>query len=167
MDKLNDLLIVYEAALLKECWKYYKNREDVLDLFQDASVKMARNFHTFDDTKKFLPWARIVIKSAHGDQLRAKEKEFKDISVYNRQHLDSLASVEPEIGESVEILLNLVDKETANLLQSVYVDGVSITSLAKIEGISHQAMSKRVAKARKRFKEVYDEFFESHHRANY
>jgi RNA polymerase sigma-70 factor (ECF subfamily) len=157
MDKLESLLHIYQNALLKECWKFYKQRSDVWDLLQDASIKMAKSFHTFDQSKNFLPWARRVILTTHEDHKRAKDKEFGEYDLCYRQNLEKYAIIEPEVEESATQLLKQLPPEEAALLEAVFIDGIAQTSMAKILGVSQQAISKRVAKAKENLKEILNE----------
>lgn len=159
MTSFEDLLVTHRSALLRECWKYYRQKFDVWDLFQQSCVKMLNGFHTFDQECDFLPWARRVILTTHQDQKRAKEREFSGINVLNFENMDELNSESPQIGEQVSYLLQFLTEEEAELIVNYYVNENSQTTLAKLYGISQPAVRKRIQVVTEKFKKLYREHF--------
>lgn len=159
MENLNDLLNTYRDALLKECWKYHKQKSDVWDLFQDSSIRMARYFRRFDEEKAFMPWARIIIKRCYIDNIRANELEANSLNTVSTGYIDQYISIPENVSESAEHILKYMDKEEADLIQAVYLDGRSQQEIAMEMEISQQAVSKKLKQAKIKFKETYHEYF--------
>jgi RNA polymerase sigma factor (sigma-70 family) len=159
MESLESLLVIYEDALLKECWKYCKQQADVWNLYQEAALKMVDGYAGFDETRPFLPWARRIIQRTFLNMKRAEEAEKQYFDVAFRGNLDYFAFEKPHMQDSILELLPLMEPMDAKLLTAVYINGVSQAVIADFFNISQQAVSKRIQKASDRLKELYYEHF--------
>lgn len=166
MEDLEKLFVIYEAALLKECWKYYKQQADVWDLYQDSAIKMSAGFDNFDGARNFMPWARKIIRRTFIDRKRAEDVEFKGIDVVNRANLEPYIHIDADVQEKITELLVHLPKEEAELLVAVYVNGITQEQIANYFNVTQQAVSKRLKKACKSLREVYDEYFGYNNRSN-
>lgn len=157
---LESFIDKHHLELLSECWKFYKNKHDVWDLYQDASIKMYNSFHTYNQEKGFLPWARRIILTTYVDQARAKERELAGSDVCHINDFNSYGEEGTGMEESAAALLKHIPEDEAQLLESIYVDGLSQASIAKIEGVNKSTIHRRLQKAKQSIREAYYEFFE-------
>lgn len=159
MDQLGEFLEQHQSELLGACRKFYRHDADTWDLLQDSCMKMFDKFHTYDSKLSFMPWARKLILRVFLDQKRALDQEFKGAELISGDILDRQPSHDREVGESIEILLNLLPEGDRAILTRAYLDEEKQSSISACMGISQPALSKRLKKATQRLRIIHDEYF--------
>jgi RNA polymerase sigma-70 factor (ECF subfamily) len=86
-EALEVLVARYLKLVYNFAYRYVRNSDDAEDITQDVFVKIWRNLHKFDQTKKFKPWLYQIIKNTALDLL--KKKSAIPFSNFDREEGDN------------------------------------------------------------------------------
>ncbi len=107
---LNLLILRYLSPLYNFIFKYLHLTDESEDTTQEAFVKIWKNLHKFDHTKKFKTWAFTIAKNTALDHLKKKGLvAFSDLNINPEMNFeDSLVSHSP-LPE--EIMMGIEDMQ--------------------------------------------------------
>jgi RNA polymerase sigma-70 factor (ECF subfamily) len=76
----NDIYKVIEPVIKVACNKFYRNKNDVEDAFQNISIKIFDSLHKYDKVKcgKFEAWVWAISKNTCIDYLRKEKIKYLD-----------------------------------------------------------------------------------------
>jgi len=132
------------------------------DIFQKVSLTIWRRYNDFDNSTEFMSWACTIAKYEISNYHRTlnrcpvcfNSEIFDDASKFCKA--DSEATVY-EIYEKLYNALKSLDKESRDLLISVYVDNEEAKDLAKKAGKSPQTYYNKLNLAKKKLKVILNE----------
>jgi RNA polymerase sigma-70 factor (ECF subfamily) len=155
----------YEAALLRRARTILKSPEDAEEVVQDAFTKMylyADKYHA-QEGATFSSWAYTILNRVAYTKYRAKGVERGKRVELLPEHYESLADTRAEFLEDLSIrneviaALSKLPEKAANILRLQFIEGKSQEEIAKSEQLSIPAVKTRVHRAKKLFKQAYDE----------
>lgn len=108
--------------------RYLPNRNDSVEVVNDAFIKVFRSIGQFENEKSFKPWLRRIIVNTAIDRRR------KDISLLNQIDLDH-AEQESELPCAIE---NLNAADILRLMNALPEIQKVVFNMYEIDGYSHE-----------------------------
>jgi RNA polymerase sigma-70 factor (ECF subfamily) len=138
-------------------------REDVADIVQETFLAAARSARTFDPARGSL-WAWLSGIARRQAALHFRRKQTRpeaggevDSHNFARANGDPLDLVGlAETAQAVRAVLGGLPADYETLLVGKYIDGLSLDELAASEELSVEAVSSKLARARRAFREAYE-----------
>ena len=155
----------YEAALLRRARKILFSPEDAEEAVQDAFTKMylyADKYHA-QEGASFSSWAYTILNRVAYTKYVARRKEGGQRAELDPEHYESLPDVRAEFIEDLSIRNEVISAlaklpETASkILRLQFIEGKTQEEIAEAENLSIPAVKTRVHRAKKLFKQAYDE----------
>ena len=155
----------YEAALLRRARTILKSPEDAEEAVQDAFTKMylyANKYHA-QEGASFSSWAYTILNRVAYTKYVARRKEWGKTVELEPEHYESLPDARAEFLEDLSIrnevitALAKLPETAAKLLRLQFIEGKTQEEIAQSEDLSIPAVKTRVHRAKKLFKQAYDE----------
>jgi len=155
----------YEAPLLRRARTILKSPEDAEEAVQDAFTKMylyADKYHQ-QEGASFSSWAYTILNRVAYTKYRAKSIERGKRAELTPEHYESLPDARAEFLEDLSVrnevitALAKLPEAAAKVLKLQFIEGKSQEEIAKAEKLSIPAVKTRVHRAKKLFKQAYDE----------
>lgn len=112
--------------------RYCINRDDALEVVNDAFIKIFDKFHLFDPERSFKPWLRQIVVNQSIDRKR------KWLKIENEQSIDEVA--EPVWGDADAISL-LGYKDILAMLNRLPELQSMVFNMYEIDGYSHDEIA--------------------------
>lgn len=164
-DLFTILVHRYEAALLRRARKILLSPEDAEEAVQDAFTKMylyADKYH-IQEGATFSSWAYMILNRVAYTKYVARRKEGNQRAELEPEHYESMPDARAEFLEDLSIRNEVITAlaklpETASkILRMQFIEGKTQEEIAKSEDLSIPAVKTRVHRAKKLFKQAYDE----------
>ncbi|WP_455497509.1 RNA polymerase sigma factor [Coprobacter sp.] len=160
---LDNELQKYQPSLFKYAVSLTHDRDNALDIIQDANYLILKNRDKFESQQYSLKVSFTIIKNRFISLLRAENI-----------HRDKVIYLEPEeqydienedyisIYHDYDYILNIINRfdKQSNILIGLLIQGKSYKEISKILGIKEGTVKSRIHNIRKRLKELLPEFFE-------
>lgn len=155
----------YEAALLRRARKVLGSPEDAEEAVQDAFTKMylyADKYHP-QEGATFSSWAYTILNRVAYTKYKTKSIERGKRAELLPEHYESLPDARAEFLEDLSVrneviaALAKLPETAAKLLRLQFIEGKTQEEIAASEKLSIPAVKTRVHRAKKQFKQVYDE----------
>lgn len=155
----------YEAPLLRRARKILFSQEDAEEAVQDAFTKMylyADKYHA-QEGASFSSWAYTILNRVAYTKYVSRRKESGQTAVLEPEHYESLPDVRAEFIEDLSIrneviaALSKLPETAAKILRLQFIEGKTQEEIAESENLSIPAVKTRVHRAKKLFKQAYDE----------
>lgn len=155
----------YEAALLRRARTILKSPEDAEEAVQDAFTKMylyADKYHV-QEGASFSSWAYMILNRVAYTKYRTKSIERGKRAELLPEHYESLPDSRAEFLEDLSIrneviaALAKLPETAAKILRLQFIEGKSQEEIAATEQLSIPAVKTRIHRAKKLFKQAYDE----------
>lgn len=155
----------YESALLRRARSILKSPEDAEEVVQDAFTKMYlyADKYQAQEGASFSSWMYTILNRVAYTKYALRRKEWGKKVELEPEHYESLPDDRSEFLEDLSIrdeVINALAKlpETASrLLRLQFIEGKTQEEIAEAEQLSVPAVKTRIHRAKKLFKEVYDE----------
>ena len=112
--------------------RYSLNRDDALEVVNDAFIKIFNSINNFDSGKPFKAWLRTILVNTAIDRRR------KDLKFQLHVEIDSVQAP----GTSPQIIETLNARDILNLLSELPQLQAAIFNLYEIDGYSHDEIAK-------------------------
>jgi RNA polymerase sigma-70 factor (ECF subfamily) len=137
------------------------NRQDAEDVVQESFVKAYRNLHSFRSDSKFLTWLyRIVYNTAVTHSKSKMWVSHLETDMENASHLSEndlgISIEEIDRKETITEAMAKMPKGDALLLTLYYMEDNPVKEIAKITGLNESNVKVKLHRARKLFKEMYN-----------
>jgi len=142
------------------------DKEEALDVAQEAFVRVFRSIDRFDTSRKFTTWLYRIVSNLCIDALRKIPKQ-RAISLESigdtipRGEIPSEALERTELGRQIEQILAVLPSKYRLMIVLRDLEGHSCKEIARIVGCSHANVRWRLHKARKLFQEYWERRFET------
>ena len=155
----------YEAPLLRRARTILKSPEDAEEAVQDAFTKMylyADKYHA-QEGATFSSWAYTILNRVAYTKYRAKSAEWGKRAELEPEHYESLPDAKAEFLEDLSVrdevitALAKLPETAAKILRLQFIEGKTQEEIAKTEQLSIPAVKTRIHRAKKLFKQAYDE----------
>ncbi len=109
MKSQEALYRAYYAYSMSICLRYAVNRDEAVDIMNDAFIKVFQNIKTYDKTKPFKAWLRVILINTAIDTYRenitykqcieySDTEEFKELDYSNDLSLEEVDSNEFDLA---------------------------------------------------------------------
>ncbi len=155
----------YEAPLLRRARTILKNPEDAEEAVQDAFTKMylyADKYHP-QEGASFSSWAYTILNRVAYTKYRVQSIERGKRAELLPEHYESLPDARAEFLEDLSVrneviaALSKLPEMAAKILRLQFIEGKTQEEIAASEQLSIPAVKTRVHRAKKLFKQAYDE----------
>jgi len=155
----------YEAPLLRRARTILKSPEDAEEAVQDAFTKMylyADKYHA-QEGASFSSWAYTILNRVAYTKYKAKSIERGKRAELLPEHYESLPDARAEFIEDLSVRSEVIaalaklPEAAARILRLQFIEGKSQEEIAASENLSIPAVKTRVHRAKKMFKQSYDE----------
>ena len=155
----------YEAPLLRRARVILRAPEDAEEAVQDAFTKMYLYADKYrpQEGASFSSWAYTILNRVAYTKYRSRMKELPQRAELLPEHFESLPDTHEHFLEDLtirdEVLAALakLPETAARLLRLQFIEGKSQEEIAESEDLSVPAVKTRVHRAKKLFKQAYDE----------
>ena len=165
-DAFSALCAKYEARLHAFVFKSVRNREDAQEIVQDVFVKVSKSLETLQASEKLLNWMFSTASQLIAARFRENRTHLEYTSVDGVLELHEEASLtayrvsrqQAEQDELLETVSRAIDMlpdldRKAMLLRQ---DDMSYREIAQELGVTEAAVKHRLARARRKVKELVD-----------
>lgn len=155
----------YEAPLLRRARTILADPEEAKEAVQDAFTKMYLYADRYapQEGASFSSWAYTILNRVAYTRYQARKKRYEHRVELEPEHYESLRDSSAEFLEDLSIrnevlaALAKVPETAARLLRLQFIEGKSQEEIATLEHLSVPAVKTRVHRAKKLFKQAYDE----------
>lgn len=147
----------------KRLWRYAYhltgNSEAAWDVTQDSWLGIIRGISRLNDPARFRPWAyRIVTNKAH-DWMRKKPKVPQGQADYVAQGQQSERR-RSAMSSNLHSILRLLPAQCRTVLSLYYLEEFGLAEVASILGIPEGTVKSRLHRARREFRELWQQHFD-------
>jgi RNA polymerase sigma-70 factor (ECF subfamily) len=155
----------YESALLRRARRILSSPEDAEEAVQDAFTKIYLYADKYREQAgaTFSSWAYTILNRVAYTKYVARRKENGQLVELEPEHYESLPDARAEFLEDLSIrnevlaALAKLPETAAKILRLQFIEGKSQEEIAELENLSIPAVKTRVHRAKKLFKQTYDE----------
>lgn len=155
----------YEAALLRRARTILRSPEDAEEVVQDAFTKMYLYADKYQPQAgaSFSSWMYTILNRVAYTKYAAQKKTWEKTATLEPEHYESLPDTRAEFLEDLSIrdevvqALAKIPETAARLLRLQFIEGKTQEEIAAAEHLSIPAVKTRVHRAKKLFKDAYDE----------
>ena len=148
IQKINEnRLKMYKTAIA-----ILKDEDDANDAIQEALYSAYKNYYSLREKSYFTTWIiKILINKCRNIINKNKKIAYIDDTV-----IQNTASSEDnyEIENSLEWVLNQIDKELKEIVVLYYYDDFSVADIANVLEIPQGTVKSRLSRAREQIKEI-------------
>jgi RNA polymerase sigma-70 factor (ECF subfamily) len=128
---------------------YYRNHfarighgpTDAEDLLQEALIAVHTHRHSYDRSQPFTPWIHAIARYKFLDYLRRTKFSYKDIPMESVHELTADSDMTAvDSGLDLQRLLSSISSKAREAIQSVKLDGLSVSEAAVRSGMSESAV---------------------------
>ena len=155
----------YERKLIRVLTRLVHQPEQARDLAQETFWRVYTRLDRFDTARRFGPWLFRVGINLGLDWLRSAKNETPpaasiDRTDHNGQALVELPDPDPriqtELAQEVQFILTLIPASYRTILVLRDLEGFSSSEVAAIVGRREATVRWRLAKARAKFREIWE-----------
>ncbi len=155
----------YEAPFLRRAKTILRSPEDAEEVVQDAFTKiyLYGDRYSPQEGATFSSWAYTILNRVAFTKYQGNKAAWKETVELEPEHYESLPDAKAEFLEDLsirnEVLAALAKlPETASrILRLQFIEGKTQDEISDIENLSIPAVKTRVHRAKKLFKQAYDE----------
>lgn len=174
LDAVEELVKRNQNNVYASFYYLSNNCEDILDLTQEALLKMARNIKKLKDPSKFKAWLNQIVTRLFYDYIRSKNRKLqtvpidkKDDDEFDRFNVTDVPCKEctPE-ESSLNTELNCIIERSIQKLPDSFrlaivlreFQGLSYEEIAEITNTNVGTVKSRIARARNKLQEDLKEY---------
>ncbi len=165
---VEELIKRYQNTVYASFYYLSKDCSDILDLTQEALVKMSKNIKNLREPKKFKSWLNQIVTNLFYDYLRRKNRSCQTVSIDNKTDENENCNVielparsnNPEEktlhGELNDVIEESVRKLPDSFRLAIVLrefQGLSYEEIASITNTSVGTVKSRIARARNKLQE--------------
>lgn len=167
---------LFSVLVEKFKWRAYlialalvKNREDAMDITQDAFLKSFRAIKDFDLTRPFFPWFYRILKNTCLSHLKRKgrirkfsisatDEDEGDMDLPDTTYDPQLIVDRSEAKEKVWEAFNNLNMKSREIIMMRHFQEMSYEEIAKALNIPIGTVMSRLFHARKKMKELVEKY---------
>ncbi len=152
VDEFSTLVEQYRLRAFHFALQLVGDREDAMDLTQEAFIKVHRNWQRRDPTRPFGPWFFTILRNLAIDLLRKRSTRKEDAveefyQASPRPGPQALAE-KSEVQEKVWLAINQLSEDQREVVVLRDLQGFSYKEIAEIIGESTTTVNSRLHDAR-------------------
>lgn len=144
MSAFDTLTKKYRERLYCVVYNMVSNREDAMDIVQNAFIKAFSSINSFRGTSAFYTWLyRIAVNSAITFLKRARMRRFFSLDNTDETFApdDVIEKLSINYGGEQSTILNELKEKLNEALQKLSIKHRTVVVLFEIEGLSHQEIA--------------------------
>ena len=145
----------YESLVRRVLTRFLRNTPDVADALQDTFVRSFRSAAHVKDPLALRAWVLRVAESVALDQLRRRQRSnSRDVTPNQEFEVpveDDSVELRAAVRDAYRLLDRLPQQERA-VFTMRHIDGLELTKLADVTGVSLATIKRRLARAELRFR---------------
>ena len=169
LDAMEELIKRVQNNVYASFYYLSSNCDDILDLTQEALLKMARNIKKLKDPAKFKAWLNQVITRLFYDYLRSKNRKLQTVPIDKKEDEEQdrfsvndvpCSTCTPEESSLNSELHCIIEKSIHKLPDSFRLaivlrefQGLSYEEIAEITKTNVGTVKSRIARARNKLQE--------------
>ena len=154
-ERMEKMVLRYQLPLLRLCYAYLHDEELAKDAVQETLIKAYRNLDSFREDASEKTWiSRIAINTCK-DLRRTSWFRHVDRSVTPDMIPEPAAPVEPE-DQSLTLEIMKLPVKLREVALLCWFQGMTYSEAAETLGISLQAVSSRLNRARRKLRAVME-----------
>jgi len=129
--------------------RYFVNREDALEVVNDAFIKVFRSMHLFNETAEFKPWFRKILVNCALDHKRKNLKyaQYEEIPESRQQYIYPSALEKLSAADILNMMKGL--PEMQHVIFNLYeIDGYAHKEIAEMLGIPESSSRTYLSRAK-------------------
>ncbi len=135
--------------------KRLSHDDDIYDAIQETFTKVYSNLNRLSSPSAFLSWLKTIAENAVTDILRKAPPESGELfEEYAEVDENGEVGFDSEVNLDITEVLNQLSHEQSELLIRVYYDGMTVTDIAKIQGLPKTTVYSRLNVAKKELKRL-------------
>ena len=150
-QELDRLVEQYQVAVLRTCYLYLHDRSQAEDAVQETFVKVYQSLDSFKGNSSEKTWVFRIAMNTCRDMLRGRWFRFVDRRVDLSQLPEQTAQMEDGDKEIMEAVMALPVKLREVILLCSF-EGMTTYEAAESLGITQQAVSSRLKRAKEKLK---------------
>ena len=111
--------------------RYLSDREDTLEVVNDAFIKVFRSIGNIHNVNSFKPWLKRIVVNTALDRIR------KDAKYMHQSELDEAS----EIGYEAQVLQNMSVRDILSLMDKLPYLQRTVFNMYEIDGYSHEEIA--------------------------
>ncbi len=147
------------------CIRYVSNREEAVEVLNDAFMKVFSNIKKFDISYPFKAWFRRILINESINATKKKVGRFKELNIEEAYNIGSNESISSDIGH----------KEVVEMIQQLSPQYQAVFNLHVIEGYTHEEIGEmlsispgtsksNLSKAKVKMRKILNDYLEADER---
>ncbi len=141
---------------MKVCLRYAKNREEAVEILNDAFLKVFHKLDQFDQNNAFIPWLRRILINSAIDYHRAYHKYPANLVLDPSKQQDNCETPLPRLSEEEDILPIL--RELSPMYRTVFnlfvMEGYKHREIAEMLNISVSTSRSNFLRAKEKLRKI-------------
>ncbi|MGB4775196.1 MAG: RNA polymerase sigma factor [Daejeonella sp.] len=138
--------------------RYLSNREDVLEVVNDAFIKVFISIKNFDEEQPFKPWFRKILVNTAIDRRRKDLKYLEQVDIEKADDvLQSSAAIETLTVKDILLLLNRLPEMQRIVFNLYEIDGYSHDEIGQTLNITASSSRVYLSRAKEKLKKTWTE----------
>jgi RNA polymerase sigma-70 factor (ECF subfamily) len=136
-------------------FRYLADREDVLEVVNDAFIKVFKSIHTYNTTMSFKPWLRKVVVNTALDRYRKNQRQVEMVGLEKANEITGRTFQTDDL--TVKEILKLLDAlpELQRVVFNMYeIDGYSHEEIGTMLNIPASSSRVYLARAKEKLRSV-------------
>ena len=155
-EKLEVLVDRYQVSLLKVCFTFLRDRSLAEDAVQETFIKVYQSLDSFQGNSSEKTWIFKIARNTWRDMLRGRWFRFVDRRIDLSQLPEQTVQLEDGDKEIMESVMALPVKLREVILLCSF-EGMSTYEAAESLGITQQAVSSRLKRAKEKLRKELKE----------
>ncbi|WP_066504342.1 RNA polymerase sigma factor [Abyssisolibacter fermentans] len=166
IDAFETLISSYEKIAYNIALKMLKNREDAMDISQEAFIKVFKSIDKFNFKSSFSTWLYRIVVNTCIDHLKKKKKVYSIDSTVETQNGEIHTEIPDTTNNPEQLMEKKLTKElvhrSINELSETHkvvivlrdIQGFSYEEISQIIGCSQGTVKSRISRARSALKKI-------------
>ena len=157
-----ELVERYQGRAYWVAFNMLRNREEAIDISQEAFLRVYRSLDRFDIKRKFYTWLYQIVANLSIDRLRRKSVS-KSVSLESVGDMDGghdrpgAGAERQELREKVREVIDKLAPKYKAVVTLRDIEGLSCKEIAQIVGTTHATVRWRLHRARMIFRKLWEQ----------
>lgn len=167
-EALEELVKRHQSSVYASFYYLSNECQDILDLTQEALLKMAKNIKSLKEPKKFKSWLNQIVTNVFYDYIRSKNRKPQTVSIDKDDEGETCPKVielpskskspeENTLGDELsDVIENSIHKLPDSFRLAIVLrefQGLSYEEIASITNTNVGTVKSRIARARSKLQE--------------
>ncbi|MBW4891444.1 RNA polymerase sigma factor [Mucilaginibacter sp. HMF5004] len=138
--------------------RYSANRDDALEVVNDAFIKAFGDIENYRTDKPFKAWLRKIVVNTAIDKYRRDKKHLMNVELDNAVHIGSQASILQQLNANdILKMLDTLPPAYRMVFNLYEIDGYDHNEIAAMMGISASSSRVYLARAKEKLRSMLQE----------